>query len=86
MLNLLIDIKGIFVEDILFLVSEERDIEFIENGVGVFFFQFEILKCEIFCVFIFIVYNENCFFGFIIMIIVFVYVVKRYFWNDNMLV
>lgn len=38
MLNLLIDIKGIFVEDILFLVSEERDIEFIENGVGVFFF------------------------------------------------
>lgn len=47
MSNLLTDIKGISAEDILPLASEERDTEPIENGVGVFFSQFEILKCEI---------------------------------------
>lgn len=33
---------------------------------------------------IFTAYNENCFLAFITMTIVFVYAVKRYFWNDNM--
>lgn len=42
MSNLLTDIKGISAEDILPLASEERDTEPIENGVGVFFSQFEI--------------------------------------------
>lgn len=32
---------------------------------------------------LFTAYNENCFLGFIIMSIVFVYAVKQYFWNDN---
>lgn len=84
MSNLLTDIKGISAEDILPLASEERDTEPIENGVGVFFSQFEILKCEISYVSIFTAYNENCFLGFITVTIVFVYAVKRYFWNDNM--
>lgn len=84
MSNLLTDIKGISAEDILPLASEERDTEPIENGVGGFFSQFEILKCEISCVSIFTAYNENCFLGFITITIVFVYDVKRYFWNDNM--
>lgn len=61
MSNLLTDIKGISAEDILPLASEERDTEPIENGVGVFFSQFEILKCEISYVSIFTAYNENCF-------------------------
>lgn len=83
MSNLLTDIKGISAEDILPLASEERDAEPIENGVGVFFLSLRFWSVKYLAYTLFTAYNENCFLGFIIMSIVFVYAVKRYFWNDN---